>query len=154
MQTFYFVLSAWSSTHVSEFIDPTVMLYDVRDKSQELCPPYVKHFNTPARALILCALTRSETEGAAWDVIALGKTCPGNAMNYEPIKKAITDECYAIVSSHRHVDEAPAPAQAVEAPAKPVEAPVQPVPVEAPVVPAPAAGLEGILFFVKPFFLF
>eukprot|EP00727_Mastigamoeba_balamuthi_P011226 m51a1_g6726 hypothetical protein (624) ;mRNA; r:178863-181134 len=104
--TLFFFASAWFAEHVNALKDPTVSILD--QNNEELCPPHVKEFGTNFRALILCALTRSATEGA-WDVIALGKGSDGNTREYPKIEKTLVDTCLPIVTAARHTVEEAAP---------------------------------------------
>lgn len=83
----YFTLSAWNSPSIAHYPNPSLKFFEASNKQKDLC----KTTFTEARysqAVIMCSVSRSEGQ---WSIFESGKLSAGNANNYSPLIKAITE---------------------------------------------------------------
>ena len=81
----FFILSAYQSTNISMFPNPSLRFYDARFPDNQLCNDSMKHA-ADSQAIIMCSLCRIEGE---WKVLSLRHLSDGNVKNYDPLKATV-----------------------------------------------------------------
>ncbi|KAI9349835.1 hypothetical protein DFJ73DRAFT_959913 [Zopfochytrium polystomum] len=93
VRTVVFAMSAWTGT-MRDVLDPEVRLFDGGADAAELCQysfDECKKAGAADLSVIMCTLQKAEGSGL-WKVEAIGSMGPGNARNYEPIKRTIVEK--------------------------------------------------------------
>ena len=80
-----FTLSAWNSPNISKYPNPSLRFFDAKFPNKQLCSDEMSHA-AYSQAIIMCCLTN---RGGEWGVMSLKNLSPGNAKNYDPLRKSI-----------------------------------------------------------------
>ncbi|CAB4485265.1 hypothetical protein RhiirA5_454557 [Rhizophagus irregularis] len=84
----YFVLSSFKSPTIGHFKAPGFKLIDETQPDKPLCA-YQLENAADSQAVIMCCVSR--VGQGMWEVIQIGKLSKGNANDYDPIEKSITE---------------------------------------------------------------
>ncbi len=80
-----FTLSAYISPNISKYPNPSLKFFDAKFPDKQLCSDEMSHA-AYSQAIIMCCLTN---RGSGWQVTSLKDPSPGNATNYDPLRKRI-----------------------------------------------------------------
>ena len=81
----FLTLSAWNSPNISKYRNPSLLFFDAKEPTKQLCSDQMQHA-TYSQAIIMCSLSKIN---GAWKVFSLRKPSAGNAMNYSPLQQTI-----------------------------------------------------------------
>ncbi|XP_052068627.1 uncharacterized protein LOC127707905 [Mytilus californianus] len=76
----FFTLSAYNSTNIAQYPNPSLKFYDASKPGKDLCKTTFHHARN-SQAVIMCSVSRN-TQGH-WEIFESGQLSAGNAKNYE-----------------------------------------------------------------------
>ncbi|RGB26110.1 hypothetical protein C1646_722017 [Rhizophagus diaphanus] len=85
----YFVLSSFKSPTIGHFKAPGFKLIDELNLINLYVSAYQLENAADSQAVIMCCVSR--VGQGMWEVIQIGKLSQGNANDYDPIEKSITE---------------------------------------------------------------
>lgn len=84
----FFTLSAWACPNIARYPNPSLKFYEASNTKTDLCKTtFTNAVNS--QAVVMCSVSR-KNEGR-WDIFESGKLSPGNAKDYEPLKRTISE---------------------------------------------------------------
>lgn len=84
----FFTLSAWRCPNIARYPNPSLKFYEASNTKTDLCKTTFTHAGN-SQAVVMCSVSKNSQ--GKWDIFESGELSPGNAIDYEPLKRTISN---------------------------------------------------------------